>query len=41
MNELIDNSELIVIEGAGHLSNLENPEQFNEHLKSFLSKNFK
>jgi 3-oxoadipate enol-lactonase len=41
MNELINNSELIVIEGAGHLSNLENPEQFNEHLKSFLSKNFK
>jgi 3-oxoadipate enol-lactonase len=40
MNELINNSELNVIEGAGHLSNLENPEQFNEHLKSFLIKHF-
>lgn len=40
MQELINGSELHIIDGAGHLSNLENPEQFNTHLKSFLSKNF-
>ncbi|MEQ1584346.1 MAG: alpha/beta hydrolase [Cyclobacteriaceae bacterium] len=41
MHRLINNSELQIIENAGHLSNLENPEQFNEHIKSFLSNNFK
>jgi pimeloyl-ACP methyl ester carboxylesterase len=40
MQELIKDSELHIIDGAGHLSNLENPEQFNEHIKSFLSTNF-
>ncbi len=40
MQELIKDSELHIIDGAGHLSNLENPEQFNTHLKSFLIKNF-
>ena len=40
MHSLISNSELQIIENAGHLSNLENPERFNEHVKLFLSKNF-
>jgi len=37
MQALIDHSSLHIIEGAGHLSNLENPEQFNTHLKTFLA----
>jgi len=41
MHSLISNSELQIIENAGHLSNLENPERFNEHAKLFLSKNFR
>ncbi len=40
MHGLISNSELQIIENAGHLSNLENPELFNVHAKLFLSKNF-
>lgn len=36
MNEEINGSEMSVIEKAGHLSNLENPEQFNEQLIKFL-----
>lgn len=40
MHRLIDKSELQIIENAGHLSNLENPEQFNRHVKSFLSKSY-
>ncbi len=39
MHALIQGSTLHSIEGAGHLSNLENPELFNEHIKAFL-KNF-
>lgn len=39
MHALIHGSTLYCIEGAGHLSNLENPQQFNEHIKTFL-KNF-
>jgi len=37
MHGLIKDSTLHVIEGAGHLSNLENPEQFNTHVKTFLA----
>ena len=33
--EAIPESELVVIPGAGHLSNLERPEQFNEALRAF------
>lgn len=40
MQALIEGSELHIIERAGHLSNLENPEQFNEHLKTFLTNFF-
>ncbi len=38
MNGLIGGSELVIIPEAGHLSNLENPIQFNFHLKEFLKK---
>lgn len=38
MKEKIPNAELHVIPGAGHLSNLENPEEFNSHLLKFLSR---
>lgn len=34
----IKNSELQIIENAGHLSNLEQPEIFNTHLINFISK---
>ncbi len=36
----IEDSEFQIIENAGHLSNLEQPETFNEYLDSFLEKNF-
>lgn len=36
MHENISDSELSIIKHSGHISNLENPEQFNEHLKRFL-----
>lgn len=38
MHEKIEGSELYIIENAGHLSNMENPEKFNEQLKRFLDK---
>jgi 3-oxoadipate enol-lactonase len=38
MQELIKGSELVIISEAGHLSNLENPTQFNLNLKEFLKK---
>jgi 3-oxoadipate enol-lactonase len=37
MHEKIKNSSLNIIEHAGHLSNLENPEKFNNGLLKFLS----
>lgn len=37
MHEAIKDSLLIIIEGAGHCSNLENPEMFNAALRSFLN----
>jgi 3-oxoadipate enol-lactonase len=37
MHEKIDGSALNIIEHAGHLSNMENPGDFNFHLKKFLS----
>jgi pimeloyl-ACP methyl ester carboxylesterase len=36
MQELTPGSSLEIIDGAGHLSNLENPEAFNAVLKRFL-----
>jgi pimeloyl-ACP methyl ester carboxylesterase len=36
MNGKIEGSRLVVVEGAGHLSNVEQPEQFNRALVEFL-----
>jgi 3-oxoadipate enol-lactonase len=38
MKEKIPNAELHVIRDAAHLTNLENPEEFNAHLTKFLNK---
>lgn len=38
MHEKIKNSTMHIISHAGHLSNLENPGEFNEHLKTFFAK---
>ncbi|WP_345973596.1 alpha/beta fold hydrolase [Sulfurimonas diazotrophicus] len=37
MHNALPAAELVIIEGAGHLSNLENPEAFNAALLPFLS----
>ena len=37
MNTHIKNSALKIIERAGHVSNLEQPGEFNQHLQDFLS----
>ncbi|WP_345990462.1 alpha/beta fold hydrolase [Sulfurimonas sp. HSL1-2] len=36
MHNALPHAELVIIEGAGHLSNLENPEAFNSALLRFL-----
>jgi 3-oxoadipate enol-lactonase len=36
MRDRIANSKLLLIENAAHMSNLENPSTFNEHLTKFL-----
>lgn len=36
MHDKIPNSKLYVIDNAAHMSNLENPKVFNEHLLGFL-----
>jgi 3-oxoadipate enol-lactonase len=36
MHQLITDSELVVIENASHVSNIEQPEQFNRALRKFL-----
>jgi 3-oxoadipate enol-lactonase len=38
MNEALENSEMMVISNAGHLSNMENPQEFNKAIDTFLSK---
>jgi 3-oxoadipate enol-lactonase len=38
LHEKITNSELHIIPNAAHMSNLENPEEFNRHLRSFLNR---
>jgi 3-oxoadipate enol-lactonase len=38
MKERIPHAELHVIPRAGHLSNLENPEEFNRHILDFLAR---
>jgi len=37
MHQSIFNSKLVVIPQAGHLSNIENPEQFNKEVELFLA----
>jgi len=37
MHDLIPNSSMQVLDQAGHLSNLENPDSFNQHVKTFLA----
>lgn len=37
MHKNIENSELHIIENAGHMSNLEQPEQFNKYLGNFIA----
>ncbi|HJX23323.1 MAG TPA: alpha/beta fold hydrolase [Candidatus Bathyarchaeia archaeon] len=38
MHDKIPNSEFHIISNAAHMSNLENPEQFNEYMLDFLKK---
>ncbi len=37
MNQHISGSKLRIIENAGHVSNLEQPEEFNKHIMEFLT----
>jgi pimeloyl-ACP methyl ester carboxylesterase len=39
MSDNIPGAQLVCIEGAGHLPNMETPDQFNEALGSFLRSN--
>jgi len=38
MKERIQHADVHIISGAGHVSNLENPQEFNRFLKAFLDK---
>lgn len=38
LNSTIKNSSLVIIENAGHLSNLENPDDFNHAIGKFITK---
>lgn len=38
MNKNIKNSVLKIVQGAGHLSNIEKPEEFNKYIEDFLIK---
>lgn len=40
LHRAIERSQLVVLEGAGHLSNLEAPEEFSRALDNFLTSNF-
>jgi 3-oxoadipate enol-lactonase len=40
MHEKIEDSQMHIIEQAGHVSNMENPGDFNKYLKNFLDKIF-
>jgi len=41
MHQLVPNSEVRIVSNAAHLSNLENPEEFNTHLLDFLTRHVK
>ena len=36
LNERIPSSRLVVIEGVGHAANVEAPEEFNAHVRTFI-----
>ena len=38
MQERIADSQMVVVPGAGHMSNLENPIVFNKHLRAFIAR---
>lgn len=38
MNEALSGSQMVVIKNAGHLTNIERPDDFNKAIDSFLSK---
>ena len=38
MNKSLKNSELVVIKNSGHMTNIEQPEDFNKTLEIFLKK---
>ncbi|MBP6672063.1 MAG: alpha/beta fold hydrolase [Bacteroidetes bacterium] len=38
MKDKIPGAEMVIIPGAGHVSNMENPAEFNKHLTAFLAK---
>lgn len=38
MSQLVKNSEFVVVERSGHLSNIENPEKFNTAVYNFLKR---
>ena len=40
MNQQIQNSQIYIFEGAGHLTNLERPDEFNALILEFLDKNY-
>jgi pimeloyl-ACP methyl ester carboxylesterase len=37
MHEDIEGSNLKIIDNAGHVSNLEQPEEFNKYVRNFLN----
>jgi len=38
LHRLIDNSEMVIIENAAHLSNIEQPVVFNTAIRSFIDR---
>ncbi len=38
LKDKIPGSEMFIIPGAGHVSNMENPSEFNKHLTAFMAK---
>jgi 3-oxoadipate enol-lactonase len=36
LNRMIDGSKLVILEDAAHLSNIEQPELFNQTVRSFI-----
>jgi 3-oxoadipate enol-lactonase len=38
LHRMIDGSEMVIIEGAAHLSNIEQPRAFNDALRAFIDR---